>query len=376
MATNDVTSRRRITLLGIGHTHAEVVRRWIDHPFPNCDLVCISQYPIASYSGMLPGAIGGQFEDPDWQIDLRRLCNRAGAKLIIDETIACDRRSRRIYFQRHAPLDYDLLSIGIGSVPAGIDDIGNCPDVIGIRPMQTFQIRLRHHPKLAHPEPRIAVVGGGLAGAEIAMGLRRMRSRVASSPGGSITLYTSSSRVGDELNSRAGVKLRSILTDSLIEVVDGGRVTNIVDGQLSLADGRRYRADVVIWATGGVAPPLLSRFVLPTDDRGFPWTTPTLQSIADAKIFVVGDSGTLKDHHAPKAGVYAVRQAPVLWHNLRASLDGGAMKSFQPQRDFLKLLNTGDGKALLQYGPLVCHAKWCWWLKRHLDQRFIQRLQI
>jgi len=47
------------------------------------------------------------------------------------------------------------------------------------------------------------------------------------------------------------------------------------------------------------------------------------------------------------------------------------------QGDFLKLLNTGDGKALLQYKSLAFYGRWCWcwWLKTYSDKRFVKRFQ-
>jgi len=42
----------------------------------------------------------------------------------------------------------------------------------------------------------------------------------------------------------------------------------------------------------------------------------------------------------------------------------------------LKLLNTGDGKALLQYKWLTFYGRWCWWLKTYIDKRFVKRFQV
>ena len=48
----------------------------------------------------------------------------------------------------------------------------------------------------------------------------------------------------------------------------------------------------------------------------------------------------------PKAGVYAVRQGPVLLENLRRVMNGRPPRDFVPQHRFMKLLNTGDGRAI------------------------------
>jgi len=121
---------------------------------------------------------------------------------------------------------------------------------------------------------------------------------------------------------------------------------------------------------------VLAKLSLPTDERGFIATESTLKTTAGWPIFAVGDSGTTIADPAPKAGVYAVRQAPVLWNNLRAALSGSELIPYVPQRDFLKLLNTGDGKALLQYKSLTFYGRWCWWLKVFIDRRFVKQFQV
>jgi NADH dehydrogenase FAD-containing subunit len=120
---------------------------------------------------------------------------------------------------------------------------------------------------------------------------------------------------------------------------------------------------------------VLSRLGLPVDVRGFLLTSSTSQCTADPRVFAVGDSGSVEGIPFAKAGVYAVRQSPLLWQNLRSLLVGGQMKSFTPQHDFLKILNTGDGRALMLHKSLAIHNRWCWTLKTWIDRRFLQRFQ-
>ena len=52
-------SAKPIVLLGIAHTNAYVVKEWASDPIPGCMLTCISKFPKATYSGMLPGRLEG-----------------------------------------------------------------------------------------------------------------------------------------------------------------------------------------------------------------------------------------------------------------------------------------------------------------------------
>src|SRR5690606_7749982 len=77
----------------------------------------------------------------------------------------------------------------------------------------------------------------------------------------------------------------------------------------------------------------------------------------------------------PKAGVFAVRQGPVLWANIHRQLRGETLQVYEPQRGFLKLFNTGDNRAIAEYRGFALHAGWAWKLKDWIDGRFMDKYQ-
>ena len=99
----------------------------------------------------------------------------------------------------------------------------------------------------------------------------------------------------------------------------------------------------------------------------------TLQSIADERIFAAGDCIRLEGHRLPKLGVFGVRQAPVLLHNLRAFLQGRPLQTFRPQPRCLAILNLGDGRGLALWGPLHWQGQLSLRLKDAIDRRFLAR---
>jgi selenide,water dikinase len=90
-------------------------------------------------------------------------------------------------------------------------------------------------------------------------------------------------------------------------------------------------------------------------------------------VFVVGDTADVFGDPVPKAGVYAVRQAPVLWRNLQRHLAGQPLQPDLPRRGLLSLLACGDGTALLDYHGWSSHSQWAWWLKQWIDRRFVRQ---
>ena len=372
-------NKRRIVLLGVGHTHAHVMRQWAVDPLPNTELVCISKFPFATYSGMLPGTLAGQFAPDEMQVRLHPLAQKVNARLMLANVTGLDADRQTLRFSDAEPLRFDALSVGVGSMPAGWLEL-KAAIVVPIKPMQTFLQRLDDqlgaslHNQQA--SGKVIVVGGGTAGIEIALCLHARLANRSITDRFAIQIITSGGQIASELRPRSVRLLRKQLASRGIDVLTNSRVVEATDKAVITDDGVSHQAKGVIWATGAVGPPVLATLGLPTDERGFLQTRTTLQTTATHPVFAVGDAGTVVDSPSPKAGVYAVRQAPILWHNLRAILSGEPLREFHPQSDFLKILNTGDGKALLEYKWLSVHARWCMRLKTSIDKRFIAPYQL
>jgi selenide, water dikinase len=371
-----------LVLLGIGHTNAHVLRMWRMHPIPGVRLTCVSNFPVATYSGMLPGVLGGLYPPERMEIDLVRLCASAGARLIVDEVTGLDAEARQLRFADRASLAFDVLVIGIGSVPTfdGVT-VADASRLVTIKPMQTFLTRLEEAIDRAlrsSTSPlRLAVAGGGAGGVEVAFGLPARVEAVAGSDarGDEVVLYTGDARL---LPGSVGATARRIalaLARRNIRLETGRAVTRVDGRCLTFIDGSHAEADVIVWATGAAPPPLVAALGLPTDARGFLRTADTLQTPTGAPIFVVGDTASIDGAPMPKAGVYAVRQGPVLRDNIERLLGRRSLRRYRPQRGFLKLLNTGDGRAIGEWKGVAFEGRWVWRLKDAIDGPFMDRYQ-
>ena len=367
-----------VVLLGVGHTNAHVVKMWRMNPLPDARLTCISDFPVATYSGMLPGTLAGLYEPEQMQIDLVRLCAAARARLISAEVTGLDISARQLLFRDRPPLPYDVLSIGIGSRPSHLPK--NSVNVLPIKPMQTFRQRLDSKlDRLANSSInrpwRITIVGAGAGGVEIAFCLARRLRDTYGQEAAAITLVDRGVTILDGMPLRTQRLATRQLDRMGIQTILVREVTSVENGVVTLQDGQTLQSDLVLWATSATGPPELENFGLPTDERGFLLTRDSLQSTANDDVFVVGDSGTLISERIPKAGVFAVRQGPVLWENIRRWVQRRALISWRPQRSFLTLLNSGDQRAILTYKGVSVHAHWCWKLKDFIDRRFMAKYQ-
>jgi selenide,water dikinase len=405
-----------VVLLGVGHTNAHVLKMWRMEPIERARLTCVSNFPVVTYSGMLPGVLAGQYPRERMEIDLVRLCAAAGARLIVGSVTGLDRENRALLFADRPPLPFDVLSIGIGSVPTreGLERADDT--LLPIKPMQTFMQRLEarlrainsgHAPSAVVAGPaalpgdpeadsaptgaaaagtpsglgtvsrpiHILIVGGGVGGTEIAFCLPACLKRILGDALYKITIVEAGSQVGGGLSAAAAGEVAKVLASRHVQIKTHCRVVEIAGGYVWLSDGGYLPADVVLWATSAVPPPLLAEFDLPKDDRGFLLTEPTLACVGTDNIFAVGDAGTIRGVSLPKAGVYAVREGPVLWENLQRAVRGQRLVEYRPQRQFLKLLNTGDGSAIGEYAGHFFRGRLMWWLKDRIDGKFMDMYQ-
>jgi len=147
-------------------------------------------------------------------------------------------------------------------------------------------------------------------------------------------------------------------------------------GGCRTADSRDH---LVLWATGAEAHPwqrsAATRGSLSVGPQGFIRIDRQLRSVSHPEIFAVGDCAQWETP-LPKAGVFAVRMGPILSHNLRAVFGVGALQTFVPQRHFLMLLSTGNGRAIGSRGPFGFQGRWVWSLKNYIDQSFVQRFEV
>jgi selenide,water dikinase len=231
------------------------------------------------------------------------------------------------------------------------------------------------------------IVGGGVGSIEIAMCLRSAflgRNIESNSPLSDIlkiiecldvVLCTGADNIGRGLNDSCINKVREQFTSLGIEIQTSARINQIAHSHCETTDKRKIPTDLMIWATDAQAIPILSELDLPVDSKGFLLTRPTLQSTGDDHIFVVGDAGTLNETPTAKAGVFAVRQGPILFQNIVRSIAGQRLVRYVPQRKFLKLLNIGNGLSIAEYGSQSKTGRFWWWLKNRIDTRFVEMYQ-
>ena len=362
-----------LVLVGGGHSHALALRMLAMDPIAGLRITLISPASHTPYSGMLPGLVAGHYSFEQTHIDLARLCQWAGVRFIAAEVTALDPARRRLSLSGRPAVDYDLCSIDIGSQPE-LDSVpGARAHSVPVKPVAGLWQRWRELEVSLNTavERQLALVGGGAGSVELALA---MAHRLAERPV-SIALYCGASNILQGYNSRARAAVMAALARHGVHVHLDSRVVKVDDDALVLDDGRRQLYDDLFWCTGAAAAPWLADSGLSCDAQGFLLIDDTLRSVDDPTVFAAGDIASQVNHPRPKAGVYAVRQAPVLAHNLRASLLGRSLREHRPQQRFLALVSLGDRQATADRSFFSASGLWVWHWKDRIDREFMDRFR-
>jgi selenide,water dikinase len=364
---------RDLVLIGGGHAHVHVLKSFGMRPPPGVRVTLVTRDVETPYSGMLPGYVAGHYRFEECHIDLGRLARFAGARLIHDEAVGFDRAARSVLTRAHPPIRYDVLSIDIGSAPRSDEIPGAAEHAIAVKPIDRFAERWEALLARARDMPRLrlAVVGGGAGGVELALSAQHRLTQLRRGET-EVTLVTREALLPSH-NHRVRRLFERILADRGIAVASRSPVVGVEPGILICAGGGRIEFDEALWVTEAGAAPWLADTGLPLTPGGFIAIDPALRSPADPCIFAAGDVATMIAHPREKAGVYAVRQGPPLAVNLRRALAGKRPRRAVLQRRALALIGTGDRQAVASRGPFAAYGPSWWQLKDWIDRRWMRR---
>lgn len=365
---------RNLLLIGGGHSHVEVIRRWGLAPEPGVAVTLVSPDRHTPYSGMLPGYIAGHYVFDDCHIDLDAVCAQAGVTRIEASAGELDFQARVVRCSQAVDQPFDLLSIDTGSTPVLANIPGAERHGIAIKPVAQF---LEHWAQLrdaAQTAPRtlhVVVVGAGAAGVEVVLA---MKHRIAGENGrATFTLIGDGPAILGAHPRGVQQRFMNMLREHGITVRLDTTVERAAPGTLHLRGGEKLDFDEVVWVTGAAAPAWPRTSGLQTDAAGFIAVDRHLQSLSHPGVFAAGDIASMVDAPRPKSGVYAVRQGPPLAENLRRALRGESLLEYHPQSRALALIGAGDRYAVASYGPLAFGGVWVWRWKNRIDTAFMQQ---
>jgi pyridine nucleotide-disulfide oxidoreductase family protein len=362
---------KHLVMLGAGHAHVHLLSTLAAQPPAGVKITLVAPYPRQLYSGMMPGFVAGHYTLEDCVIPLAPLLANSGVTWLQRSVTGLNAATRLLTLDDGSTLDFDLLSINSGPVQdrQRVEQMmpGAREHALFVRPIEGFAALWPQVLTLARDRAlRVAVIGAGAAGIELAMSVAYQLN------GSAVTLLTGDTAVGANYPDAVQSRLVRALKERHITLLRE-RAVGVAAGAVALASGASLACDVPIVATGAQAPAWLQDSSLALDEQGFVAVDAFQRSTSHPQVFAAGDVATRVDLPLARSGVYAVRAGPPLARNLRAVLAGVAPSPYIPQEKTLNLLACGEKYAIASWGNWSAQGRWVWWLKDRIDRSFIRK---
>lgn len=361
-----MTKRATLVLAGGGHTHSLLLKKHQAKPLPDCRLILLSSVRHTPYSGMLPGVISGHYAPEEAFIDLKQLAEDSQCEFIESAVTGVDADRQVIVSKDGHEINYDFLSINTGSTQAPVLEAKNC---LSIKPVNRFLGWLQQDlPDRVNGHSRfsLVVVGAGAAGVETIMALHR---RLSNLP---VELHLVS---GQGVLPGYPESIKKMVTEELlnkgIKCHLNFRVNSIENEHIQSIENSLLEYQQLILATSASPSGWPAESSLTTDSKGFILVDEYLRSVSHRNVFAVGDIAAFSPAQLAKCGVYAVRQMPVLYQNLKNSLLDKTLVPYHPQQRFLALLSCADGRGIASRGWFRARGRMVWHWKDSIDRRFM-----
>lgn len=360
------TSEKSVVLVGGGHAHALVLNALKTAPLDGAAVTVINPGTTAPYSGMLPGFVAGHYTRAELDIDLAALSKKVGATLIDGRAVGLDPNERRVHLEDGQTITYDVASIDVGITSRMNALPGFATHGIPAKPLDTFSRRWDEFRNGEGPK-HVAIIGGGIAGAELAMA---MAFALRGQQDVSVKLLDRA-RVLSANTEKAQKRVRKELAANGVDILEGVDIAEVTANGVTLTDETKLAANFVVGAAGATPHEWIPNTGLNLTD-GFIDVDSALET-SSKRVFAVGDCAHMTFDPRPKAGVYAVRQAPVLLNNIRHTLAGDPLTPYIPQTDYLKLVSLGGKRAFGEKNGLSAAGHLVWRVKDRIDRSFMDQ---
>lgn len=266
------------------------------------------------------------------------------------EVTAINLEQRQVSFSQGNPLAYDRLVLALGGDTPMDMAPGVADHALGFRTLQdAYQLkeRLRLLEASDADKIRVAVVGGGYSGVELAC---KLAERLG--PRGKVRLVERTDtilRTSPEYNRKAA---QAVLSDLAVWLDLETSVTEVTGETISL----QYRdqtdiipVDLVLWTVGTRVNSVVADLALPHNEQGKIRVEPTLEVIDHPGLYALGDLADCKDaegQSVPATAQSAVQQADFVGWNIWASLNDRPLLPFR-YRHLGEMMTLGTDRATL-----------------------------
>ena len=365
---------KHLVLVGGGHAHMVTLRNLHSFVDKGHMVTVVGPSSYHYYSGMGPGMLSRTYSPDDIRFATEQVVSKKGGTFILDKVVRVDPDAKTVFLEKGDSITYDVLSFNAGSYVPWDQVIGESCDIFSVKPIETLlKAQARLLELFASKEITVGIVGGGPSSLEIAGNTWQLaRDHGKHQP--AINIFA-----GSRLMSRFPEKIRQLAYKSLrrrgINIIENDYSKEVRTGVITLESGAVHEADIIFLAVGVKPSTIFAESGLPTGPDGGLLVNRYLQCTEHAEIFGGGDCIYFQEQPLDKVGVYAVRENPVLFHNLMASLEGEELQPFDPGGSYLLIFNVGGRRGILGKNSLMFDGRLAFWIKDYIDRKFMREFQ-
>lgn len=365
---------KHLVLVGGGHAHMVTLKNLHTFIEKGHKVTVIGPSKFHYYSGMGPGMLSRTYSPDDIRFATEHVVSKQGGSFVLDKVTKIDPSSRHVYLENGTPITYDVLSFNAGSYVPWTQVTGEPTDIFSVKPIETLlKAQARLLDLVSQQEISVGIIGGGPSSLEVAGNIWQLaRDNGKFMP--QITIFA-----GSRLMSRFPERIRNMAYKSLrqrgIKLVEQDYSEEVRTGRITLQSGAVHEVDIIFLAVGVKPSTIFKESGLPTGPDNGLLVNKYLQCTEYPDIFGGGDCIYFQDHPLDKVGVYAVRENPILYHNLMASLEDGKLLPFDPGGSYLLIFNVGGGKGILGKNSLIFDGRIAFWIKDYIDRKFMREFQ-
>ncbi|MBK7279960.1 FAD-dependent oxidoreductase [Candidatus Aalborgicola defluviihabitans] len=357
-AAPTISGTQHVVLLGAGLVHVQALAQLATKPLAGTVVTLVAPHPRQLNAGMVPGFMAGHYTLDDCAIPLEPLVQRSGIRWVQHSAVGLDVQQQTLQLDDGSTLHFDWLSINTDPIQDRDQLEKAIPGVrehaLFARPIEAFAALWPRVVEMGSSRAlRVAVIGGGSTGIELALAVRHRL------PNAAVTLVSSSTVPGANYPTNMRQRLHNVLKMRRVTVIQDLAV-GLTANAVQLGCGADLACDVPILATGGAQPPAwLAASGLALDDHGFIAVDRYLRSTSHSRVFAMDNVGTCSRHP--------------LVQNLAAAMAGSPLQPHQPPIKSLNILSCGDRYAVASWGHFSAQGWWVWRLKDWMDRRFMAR---
>ena len=365
---------KHLVLVGGGHAHMVTLANINAFVGKGHRVTVIGPSEYHYYSGMGPGMLGGTYSPSDIRFATKHVVEKQGGVFVLGKAVHVKPDEKQIELESGETVSYDVVSFNAGSY---VPRLNLSEDIENIYPVKPIERLLEAQARIKELSSKktitIGILGGGPSSVEIAGNILQLTSDHGVNPP-RVKIFT-----GSGLMARFPQGVRARVEKSLnnrgVEIHTKGYIQTIKPDGIILASGEQYDLDLIFLAMGVRPNAIFERSRIPTGPDGGMLVNSYLQSTAFSEMFGGGDCIYFQEQPLDKVGVYAVRQNPVLYHNLMAALEGEPLQVFFPGGDYLLIFNMGGGKGVLRKKWLTLDGRLAFIIKDYIDRKFMKKFQ-